>query len=121
MSQFEGLLSGSSIAGCLVLIFVLRLLGTALAVLLAQALLYRCRDYLKAVLLCGILLVLPCLLFMSEISFMSGYFMNAFLQGDIFLLMISRGEIGSILSVLLQTVLCVGAALGILRKEVKRR
>lgn len=121
ISQFEGFFSDSSIAGCLVLIYIFRLLGTALAVLLAQALLYRSRDYLNTVLLCGIFLVLPHILFMNGFSFMRGYFMNALLQGEEFLLMIGRGEIGTILLILLQAGLCVGVSLGILRKEVNCR
>lgn len=121
ISQFAGPLSSGSIAGCLVLIYVFRLLGTALTVLLAMACLYRCRDYLTAVLLCGIFLVLPHILFMNGFSFMRGYFMNALLQGEELLLLISRGEVGAILLIVLQAGLCVGVSLGILRKEVKRQ
>ena len=121
ISQLDGFLSGCSVGGYLVLIYTLRLLGVAFAALLIMACMYLSRDYLSTVLLCGVLLVIPNLLFMNGFSFMQGYFMNAFLQGEEFLMLFRNGEVGIVLLILLQVGLCVGASFWILRKEVKRR
>lgn len=121
ISQLGGFLSGCSVGGYLIIVYALRMLGAALATLLAMACMYRCRDYLSTVLMCGIFLVIPDMLFMNGFSFMRGYFMNAFLQGEEFLMLICHREIGAILLILLQTSLCIGVSFRILRKEVKRR
>lgn len=121
ISQLGGFLSHCSVGGYLVLVYALRLFGVALAALFIMACMYLCRDYLSTVLLCGVLLVIPGLLFMSGFSFMRGYFMNAFLQGEEFLMLFRNGEAGIVLLILLQVGLCVGASFWILRKEVKRR
>lgn len=121
ISQLGGFLSGCSIGAYLAVVYALRLLGVALAALLVMACMYLCRDYLSTVLLCGVLLVIPNLLFMNGFSFMRGYFMNAFLQGEEILLLFYHKEVGIILLILLQVGLCVGASFWILRKEVKRR
>lgn len=121
ISQLGGFLSGCSVGGYLAVVYALRLLGVALAALLVMACMYLCRDYLSTVLLCGVLLVIPNLLFMNGFSFMRGYFMNALLQGEEILLLFYHKEVGIILLILLQVGLCVGASFGILRKEVKRR
>lgn len=121
ISQLGGFLSGCSIGAYLAVVYALRLLGVALAALLVMACMYLCRDYLSTVLLCGVLLVIPNLLFMNGFSFMRGYFMNALLQGEEILLLFYHKEVGIILLILLQVGLCVGASFGILRKEVKRR
>ena len=121
ISQLEGFLSGCSVGAYLLLVYVIRLLGVATAALFSMACLYRCRDYLSAVLMYGMFLVLPDLLFMNGFSFMKGYFINALLHGEECLLMIRDGEAVTILLVLLQMGLCIGWSFGILRKEVKRR
>lgn len=121
ISQLGGFLSGCSIGAYLAVVYALRLLGVALAALLVMACMYLCRDYLSTVLLCGVFLVIPNLLFMNGFSFMRGYFMNALLQGEEFLTLFRNGEVGIILLILLQVGLCVGASYWILRKEVKRR
>lgn len=121
ISQLGGFLPHCSVGGYLVIVYVLRLLGVALAALFIMACMYLCRDYLSAVLLCGGLLVIPGLLFVNGFSFMRGYFVNAFLQGEEFLMLFRNREVGTILLILLQVGLCVGVSFWILRKEVKRR
>jgi len=119
--QLGGFLADCSLGVYLMLVCVIRLLGVAMAALFAMACLYRCRDYQSAVLLCGMFLVIPELLFMNGFSFMRGYFMNALLQGEECLLLIHNRNFGTILLILLQTGLCTGWSLMVLGKEVNRR
>lgn len=121
ISQLGGFLSDFSVGAYLLLIYAVRLLGAATAALFSMACLYRSRDYLSAVLMYGMFLVLPDLLFMNGFSFMKGYFMNALLHGEEFLLLIRDGEAVTVLLVLLQMCLCAGWSFGVLRKEVNRR
>ena len=121
ISQLGGFLSGCSVGGYLMLVYVVRLLGVATAALFSMACLYRCRDYMSAVLLYGLFLVLPELLFINGFSFMKGYFLNALLQGEECLLMIRNGEAAALLLILLQMCLCAGWSFGILRREANRR
>lgn len=119
--QLDGFLSGCSVGVYLLIIYIIRLIGVAMAALFAMACLYRCRDYLSAVLLCGVFLVIPDLLFVNGFSFMRGYFVNALLHGEECLLLTQNGKFGTILLVLLQMGLCIGWSFRTLRKEVKRR
>lgn len=121
ISRLDGFLSGCNVGVCLIFVYAIRLFGVALVTLFVMACMYRCRDYLSTVFLCGAFFVIPYVLFMKGFSFMKGYFVNAFLLGEEFLGLIRQGRTGMICLIILQVGLCIGWSLRVLRKEVKRR
>ncbi|MCM1105145.1 MAG: hypothetical protein NC409_13700 [Clostridium sp.] len=100
---------------------VIRAFGLALTLLMAMALMYLCRDYLKTTLLCCVLTVLPYLLYMNGFSFMNGYFLNAFLTGNELLLLIQDEASGKLILIAVQTLACLGLSAAVLKKEVGQR
>ncbi|MGN1158900.1 MAG: hypothetical protein ACI4SE_01770 [Lachnospiraceae bacterium] len=108
-----------SIGFYLLLIQMIRVFGIILLVLLTGAVMYLCRDYLKAALICCVFTVLPYLLFLNGFDFFNGYFLNAFLQGNELLLLIWNGETGKLIFILIQTLACLLASFKVLKREVK--
>lgn len=102
----------------LFLMQLIRAFGLALALAAAMTLMYLCRDYLKTALLCCVLMIFPYLLYMNGFTFMNGYFLNAFLTGNTFLLIIQNRETGKLILIAVQTLLCLGSAAAVLKREV---
>ena len=97
---------------------LIRAFGIALTLMMAMALMHLCRDYLKTTLLCCVLMIFPYLLYMNGFTFMNGYFLNAFLTGNEFLLLIQGKALGKLTLIVLQTLLCLGLSGAVLKKEV---
>lgn len=108
------------IAIWLFLLQLTRLFGAALIVLLFMAVTCLSRDYLKAVLICLVAAGLPYLLFMNGITFMNGYFLNALIRSEEMLMMFRQGEVGKLLTILAQGVICLTGCVAVLKREVKR-
>lgn len=102
----------------LALIGVLRLFGIALAVLISVRAMAFFKDYLKTVLFCGLVIVLPCILRLLGLSFLKGYFFNALLWGNELFIFRNNENLSAIFAVLLQCAALV-AVCGIYERKTR--
>lgn len=121
LEMFSHVLSGHSMGAALLFIWLLRLMGAALAVYIVMSVMYVFKDYLKTVLTCSIVIVLPCFLSLLGFSFLKGYFLNALIWGNEILLLWKDGRVGTLLAIVLQGGICLCVCSTMMRKEAKRR
>lgn len=121
LEVFSQALPDWSLGTVLFFIWFLRFVGVAFAVLIVVSVMHTCKDYLKTVLTCSIVIALPCFLYLLGFSFLKGYFLNSLLWGNEILLLWRDENVVTLFVILLQGSSCLFVCGAMMKKEAKRR